>query len=161
MGFGLLKGEKNRRCSAMGGWKLPHCRQNGFTAGIFGWFSLLCLGPPRPQSPELGFSKPPKQGVEAGNVAPPWAASSKGEAAGRAPGLHAAPCHGSLSTSLTSPSCYGLIRICSCRVCWGCAVGPCRLGAALALVKRCGRQVVRRRWAQRSRWVSSAKAATC
>ena len=129
MGFGLLKGEKNKRCSGLEGWKLPRHRQSSFTAGylqaLAGWFFLPCLGSPRPQSPELGSSKPPKWGVEAGNVAPRWAACSKAEAAGRAPTLHAALCHGLLNTSLTSPSRYGLIRICSCwvrGVCWGYAI---------------------------------------
>lgn len=55
-----------------------------FHSRIFaGWISSPCLGSPQP--PELGFSNLPKPGVEAGDVAPRWAASSKAGAAGRAP----------------------------------------------------------------------------
>lgn len=74
MSFGLLKEGKNERCSGLEDWKLPRCRQNGFGVGYVqaptGWFSLLCLGSPHPQSLKLEFSKQPKCGVEAGNIAP-------------------------------------------------------------------------------------------
>lgn len=72
MGFVLLKGEKNQRYLGLEGWKLHWCRQTSFTVGclqaLVGWLSLLCLG--SPLFPELGFSKPPKHGVDVGSIAP-------------------------------------------------------------------------------------------